>query len=166
MKITREQFAQLRSICKKFNVSPESVNLKKLFTVDPRLLRRRVALTYRLKWNVKRQSLTVSPQCARRVDIIFKYLEKRAKKTKQPRWKNILRKLHRRQQKEILMADDEEADDAEASAMEQEMIEEETQKVRDQIKTQLQLLQTRKQMSFCHDETSNDIVMKGKSRAQ
>lgn len=159
MKITREQYAQLRNLCKKFNVSPEAIHLKKVVTIDKKHIRRRVVLTNMLKWNQTRLVMSVSPMKVRRIDVFKKYLTKKRASNPKRSWKKCVRTIRRKQFQEIYLNElnlENEIDDA---------TEKEEQEVRDQLKTQLQLLQSRRQRSFCCDENSDDETVKGKKIA-
>lgn len=165
MKITREQYAQLRSICKRFNVPPNTVHLKKVVTVDKRVLKRRVVLISRLKWSPKRKSATIVYNSAKRVDVVRRYLIKKPVKSRTRLWNKYVRVVRRRQMAKAPLTDSSFDDDnSNECTVESEKppTQEEEQEVRDQLKTQLQLLQTRKQKSFCLDENSDELTMKGK----
>lgn len=165
MKITREQFAQLRLLCKRYQVSHQTINIKKIVTIDKRLLRRRVVITEKLKWNQKRKAMTVAISHPKRFDVLIQYLSKKRNKKPKRSWKRCVRMFRLRELKDIpltesIFDDDVSIDDTVTNELASEKGEEE---VRDQLKTQLQLLQTRKQRSFCLEENSTELPPKDSS---
>ncbi|XP_063696277.1 uncharacterized protein LOC134827523 [Culicoides brevitarsis] len=150
MKISREEYKNIRYICKKFNISPESFRIKTLAaTLDKRLLRRRFVLCFAVKHTRKGHFLVWNS--LKRIDIRDKFLKKNAqnRKHKHIKWRRAVRKV--RKLEPIKTEEQEEP-------LEENEIE--TQEVRDKLKEQLQLLQQGKKNKLI-EETSSDPVCNG-----
>lgn len=152
MKISREEYKNIRYICKKFNISPESFHIKSLAaTLDKRLLRRRVVLCFAVKHTRIGHFLVWNS--LKRIDIRHKFLKKNDDIHKQKHiisWRRAVRKVRK--------SEAEQTEECQLDPLE----EEETQQVRDKLKVQLQLLQLGKKNKLM-DESNSDPVCNGKA---
>lgn len=137
MKISREEYKNIRYICKKFNISPESFHIKTLAaTLDKRLLRRRFVLGFAVKH--KKQGHFLVWNNLKRIDIRHKFLSKNVNTQQHHKshriisWRRAVRKVRR---SKIAVTSDRQEDEASNDSVI------ETSRVRDKLKEQLQLLQ-------------------------
>uniref|UniRef100_A0A336MLQ8 CSON002850 protein n=1 Tax=Culicoides sonorensis TaxID=179676 RepID=A0A336MLQ8_CULSO len=136
MKISREEYKNILYICKKFNISRESVHLKTLASIlDKRLLRLRVVLRFSVKHKKNHHYLCYNS--LKRFDIRRKYLkEKVCKSTNSLKsWRRAVRKV--RQSNFIAYEEEDIVEHCETN----QTVKEQSQQVRDKLKEQLQLLQ-------------------------
>lgn len=152
MKISREEFKNIRYICKKFKISRESFHIKTLAaTLDKRLLRRRFILCSAVKHTRTGHFLVWNT--LKRIDIRNKFLKKNSEQHKHKHIKTWRRAVRKVRKSESLGTIEETQESFEA--------EEGTQQVRDKLKEQLQLLQLGKKNKFI-DEGNVEAVCNGK----
>lgn len=143
MKISREEYKNIRYICKKFNISPDSVNLKKLAaSLNKRLLRRRIVIGFGIKHHKNVHSIVFN--VLRRIDLRHKYSKENVQKGKKNKisWRRAVRRSRCRDMKEA----ESELDGTEIDEV----------AVRDRLKEQLQLLQLGKKKAFRDDKSKYD----------
>lgn len=156
MKISREEYKNIRYICKKFKISPNSFNIKTLAaTLDKRLLRRRCVLCFAVKHTRIGHFLVWNS--LKRIDIRDKFLKKKSDLHKQKHiksWRRAVRKVRKAESFRTIEQTDEPLE-----------VEEKTQHVRDQLKEQLQLLQLGKKNKLI-DESNTDAVCNGERHSR
>lgn len=171
MKITRAQFQKLRQICSKFGVSPDQIQFKKVVLVGKQKLpRRRIILTSDLRFCHHKSCVRYN--VLKRIDLRQRlYHPEKVQRWKPKRrtiaWRKAQRIVNRQlaaAAKATCVIEDTTSEEGENVPDTSQLKSQEV--VRDQIKTQLHLLQQgrRKSVHLGEDDENGDAKDESKSK--